>query len=214
LLKLLVAREDLHVSSAENVRLTATDTRLSVYTMEMLTKTLLVCCFMGTAAFAQSAPTLAKVFDSQIASAEGEIVGLAEAMPAEKYGFAPTAGTFTGVRTFALQVRHIATVNYEVAAAALGAECPVAKGKNENGSDDVKTKAQIVQYLKDSFAYAHKAAQMLTPENELGLVKSPFGDGQMTRLSAVSIVTWHSFDHYGQMVVYGRMNKVIPPASK
>jgi uncharacterized damage-inducible protein DinB len=170
---------------------------------------------IASAAFAQTAPpTIAKLYDAQIKSAEGEIVSLAEAMPADKYNFAPTAGDFKTVRTFALQVRHIATVNYEVAAAAQGQECPIAQGKNENGSDDLKTKEQIVKYLKDSFAYAHKAAQMLTAQNELGMVKSPFGNGQMARVAAVSIVTWHSFDHYGQMVVYARMNNVAPPASK
>jgi len=174
---------------------------------------LLTLAFFG-AVWAQPAPTIAKLYDGQITSAEREMVPMAEAMPADKYGFAPTAGAFKNVRTFALQVRHIATVNYEVAAAALGEACPVDKGKDENGSDELKTKDAIVKYLKDSFTYAHKAAQMLTAANELGMVKSPFGDGQMPRVSAVSIVTWHSFDHYGQMVVYGRMNNVIPPASK
>ena len=178
-------------------------------------KTVLMICAMAGAAFSQTAaPTIAKLYDGQIKSAEGEIVSLAEAMPADKYNFAPTAGSFKGVRTFALQVRHIATVNYEVASAALGESCPIDKGKDENGSNDLATKDQIVKYLKDSFAYAHKAAQSLTAANEMALVKSPFGDGQMPRVSAVSIVTWHSFDHYGQMVVYGRMNNVIPPASK
>lgn len=178
--------------------------------MKPLLTTLLLC----VPAFSQSAPSLAKLYDGQITSAEREIVSLAEAMPADKYNFAPTTGSFAGVRTFALQVRHIATVIYEVAAAAQGQDCPVAKGKDENGSDDLKGKDQIVRYLKDSFAYAHKAAQMLTAENELGMVKSPFGQGQIPRVSAVSIVTWHSFDHYGQMVVYARMSNVVPPASR
>lgn len=180
----------------------------------MSMKIYFVACMLAAAAFAQTAPTIAKFYDGQLSSTEHEIVPMAEAMPAERYGFAPTAGSFSGVRSFGLQVRHIATVIYEVSAAAQGQECPVAKGKDENGSDDLKTKQQIVQYLKDSFTYAHRAAQMLTSENQLGMVKSPFGDGQMPRVSAVSIAVWHSFDHYGQMVVYGRMNNVIPPASK
>ena len=177
-------------------------------------KTALLTIAIAGAAWAQPAPTIAKFYDGQITSAEREIVPMAEAMPADKYNFAPTAGEFKTVRTFALQVRHIATVNYEVAAAALGQPCPVDKGKDENGADNLKTKDAIVKYLKDSFAYAHKAAQTLTAANELQMIKSPFGDGQMPRVSAVSIVTWHSFDHYGQMVVYGRMNGVVPPASK
>jgi hypothetical protein len=182
--------------------------------MMMAMRILVTLGMIAGAALAQNAPTVAKFYDGQITSAEREIVPMAEAMPATKYSFAPTNGDFKGVRTFALQVRHIATVNYEVAAAALGEACPVDKGKDENGSNELATKEQIVKYLKDSFAYAHKAAQMLTAENQLAMIKSPFGDGQMPRVSAVSIVTWHSFDHYGQMVVYGRMNNVIPPASK
>ena len=66
-----------------------------------------------------AAPPVAKIFDQQLTSAEKEIVGLAEAMPADKYNFAPTSGEFKGVRTFGLQVTHIATVIYEVSASVL-----------------------------------------------------------------------------------------------
>jgi hypothetical protein len=48
----------------------------------------------------------------------------------------------------------------------------------------------------------------------LGEVKSPFGEGNATRASLATIFAWHSFDHYGQAVVYARMNGVIPPASR
>ena len=77
-----------------------------------------------SAAFTLTAQTpkasFAKAFDSDLSSAEKEIVSLAEAMPADKYNFAPTAGELTGVRTFGQQMRHIAAVNNEVAAALLG----------------------------------------------------------------------------------------------
>ena len=165
--------------------------------------------------FAQTAKaTVAKAYDSDLKSAEKEIVSLAEAMPADKYNFAPTMGEFNGVRAFALQMRHIASVNYEVAAAILGEKCPVAMGKNENGADSLDAKDAIVKYLKDSFAYAHKAIDTITDKNFLGEVKSPFGEGQSTRASLATIFAWHSFDHYGQAVVYARMNGVIPPASR
>jgi hypothetical protein len=163
---------------------------------------------------AQSPMTLAKAYDGDLASAEKEIVSLAEAVPAAKYGFAPTAGEFTGVRTFALQMRHIAAVNYEVAAAILGEKCPVEMGKSENGADSLDSKDAIVKYLKESFVYAHKAIGSITAENVLGEVKSPFGEGNDARASLATIFAWHSFDHYGQAVVYARMNGVIPPASR
>ena len=167
-------------------------------------------------AFAAKPPktTLAKAYDGDVTSAEKEIVSLAEAMPADKYNFAPTAGEFTGVRTFALQMRHIAAVNYEVAAALLGEKNPVETGKNENGADSLDNKDAIVKFLKDSFVYAHKAINTITAKNVLGEVKSPFGDGNAARASLAPIFAWHSYDHYGQAVVYARMNGVIPPASR
>jgi uncharacterized damage-inducible protein DinB len=165
---------------------------------------------------APAAETIAvgKMLDGPIRSAESEIVGLVQAMPADRYEFAPTQGEFKGVRTFALQARHLATVIYEVAAASNQEKPPVDVGKNENGPDSLRTKEQIVQYMKDAFAYAHKAFSTLTAETQVQTVKSPFGDGSVARGSLASIVAWHSFDHYGQMVVYARMNGVIPPASR
>jgi uncharacterized damage-inducible protein DinB len=160
------------------------------------------------------APPISKIFDSQVRQVEGEIGSLAEAMPADKYNFAPTAGEFKTVRTFAQQMSHIATVIYEVSAASLGEKTPVATGANENGPASLKSKEAIVDYLKGSFALAHRAANALTPANMMDLVDSPFGDGKTTRLNLVSIIAWHSFDHYGQSVVYARMNGVIPPASR
>jgi hypothetical protein len=180
-------------------------------------KTLTVLFAIGALAYvAPAAETIAvgKMLDGSIRSAESEIVGLAQAMPAEKYDFAPTQGEFANVRTFALQARHIATVIYEVAAASNQEKCPVDLGKNENGADSLKTKEQIVQYMKDAFAYAHKAFSTLDGETQVQAVKSPFGDGTAARGSLASIVAWHSFDHYGQMVVYARMNGVVPPASR
>jgi len=46
------------------------------------------------------------------------------------------------------------------------------------------------------------------------MVKSAFGNDKVPRVSMASVVVWHSFDHYGQMAVYARMNGIIPPASR
>jgi len=54
----------------------------------------------------------------------------------------------------------------------------------------------------------------LTSENYVAQVKSPFGAGETTRAELASIPVWHSFDHYGQAVVYARLNGIVPPASR
>ena len=136
-------------------------------------------------------------------------------MPADKVHPPLTAGEFSRCEHLRYKMRHIAAVNYEVAAGILGEKDPVDVGKSENGPDSLESKDAIVKFLKDSFTYSHKAIQSITAENVLGNVKSPFGEGQFTtRASLATILTWHSFDHYGQAVVYARMNGIIPPASK
>jgi hypothetical protein len=169
---------------------------------------------LTSVAFGADKTTVSKLYDSQLSMVESEVVSLAEAMPAEKYNFAPTAGEFKGVRTFAMQVKHLASVIYIAAAAAREEKSPEDPGPGENGPDWVKTKDQIVQYLKGSFAYAHKVMGTLNEGNMLDMVKSPFGGPDVARSGIASATVWHSFDHYGQMVVYARMNGVVPPASR
>jgi hypothetical protein len=96
----------------------------------------------------------------------------------------------------------------------LGEKNPSEPGQNENGPASLKTKEDIVKYLKDAFAYAHKAMASLTADNLTSMVQSPFGKNKVPRVSMATVAAWHSFDHYGQMVVYARMNGIIPPASR
>jgi uncharacterized damage-inducible protein DinB len=117
------------------------------------------------------------------------------------------------VKTFAQQAKHIASVNIALAAAILE-EKPAMDPGGEDGPEALKGKAEVVKYLKDSFAYLHKAMDSLTEANILGLVKSPWGDGKGTRLGFATIGVSHGFDHYGQIAVYLRMNGIIPPASR
>jgi hypothetical protein len=156
--------------------------------------------------------TVAALYDAQLTMAEKEVVSLAEAMPESAYQFAPSKGAFEKVRTFGEQVKHIAAANYIVSAAS-AKEKPGVDVGGENGPASVKTKAQIVQFLKDSYAYAHTTMAKLTAANQLEMVPSPFGGPPSARAAMANIAIWHSFDHYGQMVVYARMNGVIPPAS-
>jgi len=174
--------------------------------------------FCGSSAQAQAqvkdAPkTVASILDAGVKGVEGEFVPAAEAMPEDKYGFAPTNGEFKGVRTFGQQIKHVAAVNYMVAAAILQEKPPVELG-GENGSDRIKSKADIMKFIKDSYAYAHKAVGTITPDNSISEVPSPFGRGKSTRMGLAILITAHSFDHYGQMVEYLRMNGIVPPASR
>ena len=158
-------------------------------------------------------PTFALVFDRNLTNVEKEVVDAADAMPEDKFNFAPTQGEFKGVRTFALQVKHIAVANYALGSAILG-EKPPLDLKGENGPDNITSKADVVKFLKDSFAYAHKAANSVTETNVLEMVQSPFGPNKMTRLTLAIIMLSHPYDHYGQMVEYLRMNGIVPPASR
>jgi len=115
--------------------------------------------------------TVAQILDGGVTAIETELVPAAEAMPEDKFGFAPTNGEFKGVRTFGQQVKHVAAVNYLVAGAILGERPPVEYG-GENGPDSVKSKADIMKFLKDSFAYAHKAVATITADNSTASIDS------------------------------------------
>src|SRR5438309_5015975 len=164
---------------------------------------------------AQPAPTFAGMLDRQISASEKMLVEAAEAMPEDKYNFTPESlnlqgSDYKGVRTFALEVRHVATANYAFWSALTGDPMP-AGIKGPNGPEELKTKAEIVKFLKGSYALGHKAAATLTPENVLEVVS--FAMGKAPRLYLMTNGVIHANDHYGQMVEYLRMNGIVPPAS-
>jgi uncharacterized damage-inducible protein DinB len=146
---------------------------------------------------------------------EKVVVSAADAMPADKYGFVPTDGEFKDARTFGQMVKHLSATNYILAAAALGEETPADAG-DELGPEAVRTKAEILNYLKGSFAYLDKAieaiGQKTAPVRSSPI--SPLKSTEATRLALVVESLVHAFDHYGQMVEYLRMNGVVPPASR
>jgi uncharacterized damage-inducible protein DinB len=167
----------------------------------------------------QAPPTLAAMADNQVSIIEGELVGAAEAMPEDKFNFTPASlnipgSEFKKVRTFAEQVKHVAATNYLLWGTVTGDKSPVAI-KSDDGPESLTTKADIVKYLKDSFAVGHKAAKTLTAENANSPFPNAFGGKKpMQRMWMVTFGVAHGFDHYGQMVEYLRMNGIIPPASR
>lgn len=167
--------------------------------------------FMLTVRITHAADPVSEMYLHQVDLVEQNVLSLAKAMPEEKYDFVPTQGAFASSRTFGEQVRHVATMIYMTSALVLGERSPYGPGKNDNGPETFRTKAESVQYLANSLAYARKAMASLTRENHLETVKTYFG--AMPRAEVAAGLAFHSYDHYGQMVVYARMNGVIPPAS-
>jgi hypothetical protein len=162
----------------------------------------------------QAPPTIASAMDHEISTIEKEIVEAAEAMPEDKFNFSPEGinlqgSEYKGVRTFALQVRHVGASNYILWSQLTGDKFPQ-DYMGGNGPESLKTKADIIKFLKDSFALGHKAAATLTTEN---MLQTP-GHSKSTRLHLVAFAVAHAFDHYGQMVEYLRMNGIVPPASR
>jgi uncharacterized damage-inducible protein DinB len=178
---------------------------------------ILVACSAGL--FAQTGKvaqqrTIAETLDSWISRMETLVVDVADAMPADKYSFAPptTIGDFSGVRTFAQQVKHLSANNYRMAALIL-LQKPTAEMENETGPDSVKTKAEIMEYLKESFAALHKAVATIDAKNVVEPIPTS-SSWQKTRLSFAEDVVAHDMNHFGQMVEYLRMNGIIPPESR
>jgi hypothetical protein len=168
-------------------------------------------CSMG--ALAQQAPEPKNVPDSvnyiwkQVAQ---DFTSLADAMPESKWDFAPTQGEFKGVRTFREQVKHVACSNQAWAKKILGEKPP--PHCDRGGPDPAKTKAEIMAYLRDSFAEVDKAVAGTNSANLLQPTPGPYWGAN--RLSSMTAMVWHISDHYGQLVEYVRMNGIVPPASR
>jgi DinB family protein len=177
----------------------------------------LVCAVSANARQAQPSqvpPTIVSVVDRQVTAVEKLILDVAEAMPEEKYNFSPESlkipgADYKGVRTFALQLKHIAASNNILWAGLTGDKLPD-DYKGGNGPEAVKTRAEIIKFLKDSYALGHRAAAALTAQN---ILETPEGS-RSTRLHLATFAVAHAYDHYGQLVEYLRMNGIVPPASR
>jgi|SRR5579872_2638534 len=182
---------------------------------------MVLCLAVGTLTPASShaqaqqapAPSVASIVESQIKTIENDIVPAAEAMPEDKFNFVPSnldikGSDYKGVRSFADQVKHVAGANFFFWSALTGEKPPM----DRKALEALKSKAEIVKLLKDSYALGHRAAASLTMENIMEQV--PFGQGKQSRLYLATFAVAHGFDHYGQLVEYLRMNGIVPPASQ
>jgi uncharacterized damage-inducible protein DinB len=163
-----------------------------------------------------AATSPAKALDDLLNLYEGDVMGVVKAMPAEKYGFAPSAAIFAAgqpakfdtVRTFVQQITHVTEANYYFYSSVGGMKPDV----DTDALAKITTKDEAVAALAASFAFAHKAIATITPENAFLPIKPV--DGQGTRATLAAFGVAHGYDHYGQLVEYLRMNGVVPPGSK
>jgi hypothetical protein len=176
--------------------------------------------------FAQEHPTAAEL--RTVSSAllhnfvfeEYEFRSAAEAMPTEKYEYRPAQGDYGGVypgygpkelRTFGEQVKHVACANFAFAAELDGKKPP--PDCDTGGPSPAKTRDELVVYLRDSFKALEKSLGAITTENMFQPIEGPYA-GPNTRLGLATVCIWHVADHYGQIVLYMRLNGIVPPASR
>jgi uncharacterized damage-inducible protein DinB len=164
----------------------------------------------------ETSPTMAAVVDKEISNLESQLVAAAEAMPESKFNSSPESlnvqgAEFKGVRTFADQIKHVAADNFAIWAPLTGKPEP-AGVHSPNGPAEMKARVDIINFLKESFVFAHKAAAGLSTENATGTVD--FRGSKVTRLNQLILAFSHANDHYGQVVEYLRMSGVVPPASR
>jgi hypothetical protein len=155
--------------------------------------------------------SIAESISATLQFTEGNFLGVAEAMPEDKYSFVPTGGKFDDVRSFGEQVKHVACAQFAFFNEFEGKKPPADCQKG--GYDPAKTKPELIKYLKDSFDYSNRVLATLTAKNVLDRVEGPYA-GPNTKLGIAVIAVWHITDHYGQLVEYLRMNGIVPPATQ
>jgi uncharacterized damage-inducible protein DinB len=169
----------------------------------------LVCAAAGNAQ--ESGEPMVAAVAPWFSMIQQSFVSLADAMPADKYGFKPANGAFMDARSFGEQVKHVACGNFaffnEIEKKEPPPDCA------GGGPSPARTKAELVTYLRDSFEYAQSVLRQMTPANAFDPAGGPYG-GKSTRLGITTLALWHASDHYGQLVIYLRMNGIVPPASR
>jgi len=155
--------------------------------------------------------SIAESVSGTLQFAEGNFLGLAEAMPEEKYFYIPPVGKFDGVRSFGEQVKHVACAQFAFFNEFEGKKPP--EDCEKGGHDPAKTKVELIKYLKDSFDYSNRVLATLTANNGLDRVEGRYA-GPNTKLGIAVVAVWHITDHYGQLFEYLRLNGIVPPMTQ
>ncbi len=148
------------------------------------------------------APSLTKELAASFQRASTEILDVAEAMPADKYGYKPTPD----VSSFGDQLVHCAGIVQRFIDTAKGT-------KTEAAHHGAMTKPEVIALLKKTFQSAQEIITPLTDAQLLEPVKFPFGDRTVTRATFWQGPLYQIRNHYGQLVVYLRMNGIVPPTT-
>ena len=150
---------------------------------------------------AQASPLSADV-KTDYKTVRDYFVGAAEKMPEAAYDFRPSPD----VRSFGQQVAHVADDQYNLCAPAKGETRKAAYTEIEK---TLSAKADLVAALKAAFAYCDGAYDALTDASGAEVVK-----GGRTRFAMLNWNLWHTWEHYGNVVVYLRIKGLVPPSSE
>lgn len=166
--------------------------------------TLLFALAAAASVSAQSSPLSADV-RKDYQTVRDYFLRAAEKMPEADYAFKPSPD----VRTFAQQVAHVADDQYNLCAPARNEVRHAAYRQIEN---TLSTKADLLAALKQAFAYCDAAYDAMTDASGAEAVK--FGNMSKTRFAMLNWNLWHTWEHYGNVVVYLRMKGLVPPSSE
>lgn len=167
-------------------------------------KLIIASALAASAAFAQSNSNPLVSGSKMLYSAtKNDVLKAAEEMPEANYSFKPV----DTVRSFGELVGHVADGQYEFCSAVVGDG-----NKGPGVEKNKKTKADLIQALKDAFAYCDGAYTGLTDAHAADIVK--FFGRPSAKLSVLDFNSGHNFEHYGNMVTYLRMKGLVPPSSQ
>ena len=166
----------------------------------------LVLAALVLAASAGTAQTPPKGFRAEFLAqqdgVEKELLGLAEATPAEKFGWRPAEG----VRSVSEVYMHLVGANYMLPGFA-GVKIP--EGISPSMEKSVTDKAAVIAELKKAFAHV-RAAIAATADADLDKPVKFFGRESTVR-GLYLTVALHEHEHLGQSIAYARMNGIVPP---
>ena len=169
------------------------------------TRLFLVLIGVGLLAWAQNdGPGAGQGYLPEFNHSSRQILQLAEATPAEKFEWRPAPG----VRSVSEVYMHIAMGNYLLLNQA-GAKLENAPKMTQTTEKDVKDKAAVIGWMKDSF----DAVRATYPKAELQKPAKFFGQDSKVENIYTRILV-HNHEHMGQSIAYARMNGIVPPWSK
>lgn len=136
-----------------------------------------------------------------------KLIAMAEDFPEDKYDFKPTPAQ----RSFAEQLLHAAGANYYFINPVMGQKPPA---EEDMKRDKFKSKADIVTFVKKSFAEGAAAIKAKGDKGLSDTIIDPFANQQVRVIDYAYGFIEHCGEHYGQLVVYYRLAGLVPPESR